>query len=261
MHRAITHIWMSPGAGKKNHSGFHTLSGIAGITILALLLTASGIVFGFRMRWPVELISAGLCLGVTALTVFLAMQLGRRSTQDATVFFLMEGDRLFAMDARRLVPHGRDILSHVTALIEVQQFLRSIAEIPYLPAGADEILKVERIQENRSHFVLICQVRHPNRRVVRRTYFLIKNIENQELLLRQLERREHPSNPLEQTESRRPFYIMLSSLGSAGFGTICLLSHPAIAHLPQNLYFPCLGATFAALCCTVWLVIRQHRGE
>ena len=99
------------------------------------------------------------------------------------------GTGFFAVDARSLVYYGRDILSHAAATMEVQQFLQKLAENPYLPAGADEIRRVERIREHRSHYALVCQVRHPNRRTVRRTYFLVKGLEDQELLLHQLERR------------------------------------------------------------------------
>ena len=173
-----------------------------------------------------ELLSLALCLGISALTVFLALRLGRRSVQDATVFFWMEGDRLFAVDARSLVYHGRDILSHAAAMMEVQQFLQKLAENPYLPAGADEIRRVERIRENRSHYALVCQVRHPGQRTVRRTYFLVKGLEDQELLLRQLERRKSWENDLDAAENRNPFFILLSALACGGnsledLGALC----------------------------------------
>ena len=261
MGNGIVHIWMSPDTSQKSRYGLRTLGGVVGIVALALLLICGGTVLSLRMGWPMESVSLVLCLGVAVLSVFLAARLGRRAVRDATVFFLMKGDRLFAMDARRLVYHGRDVLSYAAAMIEVQGFLRKIAEEPYLPAGADEILKVERIRENRSHYALSCQVRHPDRRVVRRTYFLVKGMEGQELLLRQLERRERWENIWERKEDRRPLYILVSSLACGGFGTLCILSHPAVAQLPQSIYFPCLGAALAALSCTVWLVIRLRRGE
>ena len=61
-------------------------------------------------------------------------------------------------------------------------FSRSWRKNPYLPAGADEIRRVERIRENRTHYALVCQVRRPGQRTVRRTYFLVKGLEDQELL-------------------------------------------------------------------------------
>lgn len=81
------------------------------------------------------------------------------------------------------------------------------------------------------------------------------------MLLRQLERREGWAGAPEVKENRKPFYILLSALACCGFGVLCVLSHPAVARLPQSIYFPCLGAAFAALCCAVWFGIRQHQGE
>lgn len=261
MRGAITHIWMSPDTREKSRYGLRTLGGIAGIVALAMLLVVGGTVLGLSLGWPIEQVSLLLCLGGTALVVFLAVRVGRRSATDATLFFQMEGDRLFAVDARRLVHHGRNALDHAAAMGEVQQFLRKIAKDPYLPAGADEILKVERLREEPSYYVLVCRVRHPDRQVIRRTYFLGKGMEDQELLLRQLERREHVENAWEPAEDRTPFFILLSALVCISFGALCVLSHPAVAQLPQGLYFPCLGAAFAALCVLVYLVVRQRRGE
>ena len=261
MQGKILKIWLSPDSAKKSRYGWRTLGGILGIAALAVLLICVGAVWLTASGVPVELLSLALCLGVSALTVSLALGLGRRSVRDATVFFWMEGDRLFAMDARRLVYHGRDILSHAAATMEVQRFLRNLAESPYLPAGADEILKVEHIRESRSHYALVCRVRHPNRKVIRRTYFLVKGMEDQETLLRHLERREHCDSAWELTENRKPFYILLSALACCGFAALCVLSHPAVAQLPQSIYFPCLGAAFAALGVLVYLAIRQRRGE
>ena len=132
---------------------------------------------------------------------------------------------------------------------------------PYLPAGADEVRKVERIKENGSHYVLSCQVRRPDGRMGKKTYFLIKGCRDEELLLRQLERRKIWAGALELAENRNPRFILLSALACAGFSALCVLSHPALARLPQEIYFPCLGAAFLSLGCLVYFVIRQRRGE
>ena len=261
MQGKILNIWLSPDTANKSRYGWRTLGGILGIAALALLLTCGGAVWLISRGGPVIQLSLVLCLGVSALTVFLALRLGRRSVRDATVFYWMEGDRLFAMDARSLVYHGRDILSHAAATMEVQQFLQKLAENPYLPAGADEIRKVEKIREHRSHYALVCQVRHPGQRTVRRTYFLVKGLEDQELLLHQLERRKSWEKDLDAAENRNPFFILLSALACGGFVLLCVLSHPAVARLPQDIYFPCLGLAFAALCVLVYFAIRQSRGE
>ena len=84
---------------------------------------------------------------------------------------------------------------------------------------------------------------------------------DEELLLRQLERRKIWAGALELAENRNPRFILLSALACAGFSALCVLSHPALARLPQEIYFPCLGAAFLSLGCLVYFVIRQRRGE
>ena len=258
---AFKQIWMSRDTGRKSRYGLRTLGGVTGIAVLAAALAGGGAVLGVSMGWPAKPAALILCLVVTALTAGLAVGLGRRSVGDRTVFFLTEEDRLFVADAGSLTDHGGDLISHVQGVLKTQQFLRRLARSPGLPAGADEIVRVEGIRENRTHYALACQVRRPNRSVVRRTCFLVKGMEDQEQLLRQLERRERRAGAPEGRENRKPFYILLSILVCCGFSGLCVLSHPAVALLPRSVYFPCLGAAFAALCCAAWFGLRQHRGE
>ena len=257
----VTKIWLSPDSEKKSRYGLRTLGGIVGIAVLALLLVCGGTVLMLSRGWSRELFPLILCLGVTALAVFLAVRLGRRSVQDATVFFLTEEDALFAVDVRQLVRPGHNLPGYAAAAAETQKLLRRIGAQPYLPAGADEVRKVERIKENGSHYVLSCQVRRPDGRMGKKTYFLIKGCRDEELLLRQLERRKIWAGALELAENRNPRFILLSALACAGFSALCVLSHPALARLPQEIYFPCLGAAFLSLGCLVYFVIRQRRGE
>ena len=257
----IKQIWMSEDTQRKSRYGLRTLTGILGIMVLALALILGGTMLGFSAGWPAQIFATALCVGVTALVVLLAAGLGRRSMGDATVFLLTEEDRLFVLDARRLADYGGNAVAYAAGLLKTQQFLRTLARSPYLPAGADEILRVEGIKENRSHYALACQVLRPNQKAARRTYFLVKGMEDQELLLRQLERREGRADAPEITEDRKPFYLLISILACFGFGVLCVLSHPAVAQLPQSIYFPCLSAAFAALCGAVWFGIRRHRGE
>ena len=138
----IEQIWMSQNAGKKNRYGLQMLGGIVGIVVLALVLILGGTVVGFQLGLPMKLISVVLWLGVTAFMVIFAMKLGRKSVKDVTVFFLMEGDRLFVLDSRKLVDFGTEALSHAAAMVKIQKFLDRMARDPYLPVGADEIVKV-----------------------------------------------------------------------------------------------------------------------
>lgn len=257
----VRKIWMSPDTGKRSRYAWRTLGGIAGIVLLALILICGGVSLMFYMDWPRESFLLVLCLGVTVLAVFLAARLGRRAVQDAAVFFLTEGDRLFAMDARRLVYHGNGVLGYAIGTVETQQFLRQIGNYEYPPAGADLIVKVERIRANRSHYAVVCRIRHPDRHMVRRTYFLMKGMEDEELLLHQLERRKNWDSTLGASEDRSLQYLLVSALACTGLAVLCVLSHPAVSKLPQVVYFPCLGAAFIAFCCMVCIVIRHRRGE
>ena len=104
------------------------------------------------MDWPKESALVLLCLGTVVLALFLAAQLGRRSVQNATVFFLTEEDQLFAVDVRRLIYTGRSPLDLAVSAFQTEQFLRKLASAPCIPAGADEIRSVERIRENGFHY-------------------------------------------------------------------------------------------------------------
>ena len=254
-------VWMSPNPGRKNRYAQRTLGGIAGIAVLMLLLICGGTLLPFYLHWPREAFSVLLCLGVTALTVWLALRVGWRSAGDATIFFLTEDDRLYMMDARTLSDHGHGVPGYAAGTAEIQKSLRAMAERPFLPAGADEILKVERIRENRTYYAMVCQVCRSNRQMVKRTCFLVKGYEDEDLLLYQLERRESWENRLELAENRNPLYLLISALALAGFIALCVMSHPEVGRLPQGIYLPCLGAAFIAFFFVVYFVLRLRRGE
>lgn len=254
-------VWLSPDTAQKSRYGFRTLGGIAGITALMVLLIVGGTFLSFYLNLPREIFSVMLVCGVTVLAAVLGLKLGWRGVQDATVFFLTEDDRLFVMDARTLSNHGRGILGYAMGTMETQKFLRELADQPFVPAGADEILKVEQFKECRTYYAVRCQARRPNRQVLKRTYFLVKGYEDEELLLRHLERRQNWKTALESTENHNPLYILLSTLVFGGFTVLCVLSHPVLGKLPQSIYFPCLGAAFIAIFFVVYFIIRQRRGE
>lgn len=257
----IKTIWMSPGQGRENRYSLHTLGGIAGVVGLILVVCLGGTAWGILAGWPMEVVSVALCLGAAALGMALAVRVGRRSAGEALVFFLVEGDRLFVLDARRLVDHGHDVFRYAAATARVQRCLREIAVQFYLPSGAQEILKVENLKENRGHCALVCLVRQGEDGAVRQTFLLPEGLEHREELLRQLERRKGWENTVEVVENRNPFRILASALVCAGFGAVCVFSHPAVGQLPETLYFPCLGLAFLALCCAVWFGVKQSRGE
>lgn len=202
-----------------------------------------------------------LVLLASTLGIVLTARLGRRGMQDATIFFLTENDGLWIMDARSIPNYGDGFLGFAVGAMETQAFLRLQGKKPYLPQGADEILKVWGIKENNSHYVIRCQSRHPNKRVTRHTYFLVKGLQDEEMLLKEFERRKTWENTLEPAENRNMWYILLSGVGLAVCVIMCVMSHPAVARMPGTIYFPCMGASLIAFCFLFYFIIRQRRGE
>lgn len=257
----IKNLWMSRDSGGKSRFGLRSLGGVLGIVALALLLAGGGTVLMLRRGLPVQDFGLMLCLPVTALVMTLALRLGRRTVQDATVFFLTEDDRLFILDARELVDYGRNAVDNVLGAFKTQQLLRELAQRRELPGRAREIVKVENLKDRGGSLSAVCLVRDINGRPFRLSCFLVRGMENEEELIRQLERRRNWRDALEERDSRRPLYILLSTACLAAFTALCVLSHPAVSRLPQGLYFPCLLGAFVAVCFLAWFAVRQRRGE
>ena len=254
-------VWMSPDTAGKSRCGLRTLGGIAAIPVLMLLLTAGGVFLSFYWALPRAAFSLILVFGVTALGVALALRVGWRSVGDATVFFLTEDDRLFLLDARGLVGPSRNVLDYAADAMKTQALLRRLARQPHVPTQAEEILRVASIRENGGYYAIRCETRRPNSKAALCTRFLVKGLEDEELLLRHLERRKSWADALEARENRNPFRILVSALLLAACAALCVLSHPAVGTLPQAVYFPCLGAAFVAFCFLVFFLIRLRRGE
>lgn len=254
----IKKIWISSDSGKHT---LHILGGIPGIALLMTVLIIGGMFLSFFFDLPRKIFSVILCVAVTALGVFLALRLGQRTVRDVTVFFLTENDRLYAIDARRLSRYGHNITSYVTGTLQTQQLLRHFSKISHIPAGADEILKVEHIRENSTHYVFRCQTGGPDCSPVRRTYFLVKGYPDEESLLQHMERRQNWESTLEPVSCRHRPAVLISCLLLAVFAILCLLSHPVCSRLPHSIYFPCLGGAFLAFFSLIYFVIRCRRGE
>lgn len=257
----VKKIWMPPTAGRKNRYAVTTLGSILGIALLMLLLIAGGITLSFALSLPREITAVVLCLGVTLLGVGLALCAGRRSVQEATVFFLTQDDKLYVLDARQFPYQDYRAAGYVANAAKTQQFLQNLAEKPFLPAAASEIRKVESMRENRTHYALRCQVCRPHRPVMCHTYLLVKGYEDETALRHELMRRESWETALEPKENRNPFFLFLSGLFFCFFVAGCLLSHPAFQQWPQALYYPFLLAAFVAFFFIIYFLIRQRRGE
>lgn len=254
-------MWTSSRTARKSHYGLRTAGGVLAVTVLATALAAGGVFLGFRLELPMEAVSLVLVVGVTALVLALALALGRGSVRDATVFYLTEDHRLFALDVRSLVRYTGGPIGFAAGAMHTQQLLRELAASGRIPAGAQEILQVNRLKENAHGHVILCLVRHPGGGSARRTFFLWESVPDREMLLQELERRQGWTGGPEVPENHTPFRLFCSGLALAVLAALCVLSHPAVGQLPGTLYFPCLGAAFASLICLVYFIVRQNRGE
>lgn len=261
MRMALKQVWMSRDTARKRRRGLRTLGGAGAIAALAAALTCGGVFLSFALDLPREVFFLLLVCGVTALAVLLAAGLGRRWLRDVTVFFLTEDGRLFGLDVRSLARCGRGAAGFVSGTLETQELLRELARRPQVPAGADEIVRVDGIRETGTSYAVRCRVNRPGCRAVPRTYFLVKGIPEEEALLRQLERRQSWETTLEPGVSGHPLRILVSALVLAGFTALCVLSHPAVGYLPRAVYFPCLGAAFLAVISLVCFAVLYRRGR
>lgn len=254
-------IWTSADTARKSSYGMRMSGGVLAITVLAIVLVSGGVFLAFRLGLPMKTVSVVLVAGVTALVLALALVLGRCGVRDATVFYLSGDDRLFALDVRSLARYRKGAAGFAAGTMHTQQLLRELARNDNIPAGADEIVKVELLLEKPRHHLIRCLVRRPGGRSARRTFFLWQGVADSDVLLRELERRQGWTGGPEIPENRTPFRLFCSGLALAVLAVLCVLSHPAVGQLPEALYFPCLGAAFAALFCLVYFIVRQNRGE
>ena len=72
------------GIKESNHYAARLAAGIAGIILLAAVLLGGGVFLMFHFEELKLVISVALCLGVTALIIWLAFRVGRKSMQDVT---------------------------------------------------------------------------------------------------------------------------------------------------------------------------------
>lgn len=254
-------IWMSPETKKKSHFFLGTTGVILGIVLLSVLLILTGSILIEILGLSKKVFSLFLCIGVTILGVYLALKTGQRSLQNTMVFFLTEEDRLFVLDVRTLVYCGNNFISYQKASGKIQTYLRKLSQKPFLPRDAHEIVKVNFIKENRNSYVLNCQIKYQESFMEEQTFFLVKGYEEEELLLYQLERRKTWENVLEPSTRKTPFYILISGLSMVLCGGVCVLSHPMIEKLPQEIYFPFLGLAYLFFSIFLYFIVRYRRGK
>lgn len=257
----VKKIWMTRDTGRKSMYAWRTMGGIFGIAALMLLLIAGGVVLMPRTGLSREAFSLILCLGVTGLGVWLGLRLGKRTLQDCTVFVLTAEGKLYGLRAGDLAGGEWNGIAYAQGTLNVQRFLRRLAEKPFLPAAADEICRVETIREHRTEYVVRCRVRRPGGHSALKTFFVDRNMADADLLLRELERRQGWETDLEPGENANPLGIVLSAGALAVLVLLCVFSHPAQGQLPESIYYPCLAGAVGAFGGMVYFILRQRRGE
>lgn len=80
-------VWMSPETGKKSQYGHRAVGGILGIVFLMTVLLFTGTFLSLSFGLSQQSFSMILVLFATALSIALAVRMGYRGMQDATIFF------------------------------------------------------------------------------------------------------------------------------------------------------------------------------
>ncbi|WP_367925559.1 hypothetical protein [uncultured Ruthenibacterium sp.] len=251
-------IWMSPQTEKHNPSLWRLGAQVIAIVVLAFFLIIAGMKLVYRWNLPQPTSLLVLCLFITALVIFLAYRLGRHNARNLAAFFLDEENRLFAMDFRWVLSCNHRITYHDWK--RLQQWTERIRIQKIVPDGAAEILRVENIRENPSDYAVVCQVRRYGR-IGRLTLMLMKGYEDEDWLLRELERRRNWDSRLAEDDDRRPLGLAVGAL-VLGIGALgALFSHPALGYLPQIIYFPALAVVLVGIVMLVSFIVKRHRGE
>ena len=85
--------------------------------------------------------------------------------------------------------------------------------------------------------------------------------QDEDWLIRELERRRGWENQLEQREDPSAAGMAVSGLLLLCSVAVCFFSHPAQARLPQNFYFPALALAGVGAAALLYWSVRRHRNE
>ena len=251
-------IWMTDKGGRY---AARMLLGTVGIAAAALagvcLLAVGGIVLG----WPAMEAALLALIFAAAVTVALAVLLGRACVRDALIFYQDEEGALWVLDARWMAG-GR---SSLIMAAETGRFLKKVRQAgaaagPLITGAGGRVLSVENLKPLWRGHSAVCRISLPGGRVCRRS-FRIGGIPDEEELLAVLSRLMPEGAEPDPFDNRNRIkglcFLLLFVLCAA----VCALSHPAAGVLPQEIYFPFLGISLLPLCAAVYFFIRHHRGE
>ena len=242
-------MWASPHLGKRGHYIRFLLGSIGGILLLGLLLSVGGAMVLMPLGTNKALPSLFFCLGTALLMGVLALNLGRKSAMECTLFF--EDLQLYVFDARAFA--SGKVLDFFQGVRTAQRILSSLAENPSIPLGARKITRVEAIVPHRTYFLLRLQGHGP-------VYLLSRRLEGAEELVGLLQRKTSSSWGQNTREKKRTLGHSWQRDGSAAFCLLAYLCHPAVGALPLFLYAPCVLLAFGAFSLLVYFFVLHHRG-
>ena len=233
-------VWTPPEKGRSRYAA-RSIGGVLVAVFFCMAIICIVMLLAIHFGWPVWSASAVVCAVATVLCIWLAVAAGRRSLRDALMFLLDGKDRLFVLDVRLLAGLARNITGFVRAAVEIQRELErlknTLPEMRKPPNAAVQIVQVEHIAERARGRALLCRVRYAGGREEKRTYLLVRGYEDEDWLLRELERRMPGEALVEPRQTRAPLYAVLSLAALAVCTVLCVLSHPAVAVLPQCCMF------------------------
>ena len=264
-------IWMSEITGQSdNKYAVRMVLGILGCIILAMFTAAIGAVVSIKLEEHKEVISLLSLLFGTLLVVWCAVRLGKMSVRDTLIFCKDENDNLFVLNLRDKVRHRKGIIGYTAMAAETERLQTQLKNDGILEEKmkdgtigrmACEILSVRNIKPQKDGHSLVCDVRFPSGRTGKATYLLYHGYDQEDELLYHLERRLHKVITGEVEKNPYPVRIAVSALALAGVIVLCVLSHPAVAILPEAIYFPCFGLAYVPLCVMLYYIIKMRRGE
>jgi len=264
-------IWMSEISGQSdNKYAIRMVLGLLGCILLAVVLSVGGAILSIKMEGQKELISVLSLILTTVLVIWGALRLGKLSIRDTLIFCKDVNDTMYVLNLRDKVRYRKGLVGYASMVAETERLqtkLRNEGTLEQkLKDGtigemACEIISVKNIKVQRDGHSVVCRIKYPGGRCGNVTYQVSKGFEQEDELLHHLERRWQRSVNGEIEKNPYPVRIFASAVALICVITICVCSHPAVAVLPEAVYFPCLGISVVPLWLLLYYVTKMRRGE
>jgi len=264
-------IWMSKISGQSdNKYAIRMVLGLFGCVLLAVVFSVGGAMLSIKMEEQKELISVLSLVLTTVLVIWGALRLGKMSVRDTLIFCKDENDEMYVLNLRDKVRYRKGLIGYTSMVAETERLqtkLRNEGTLEQkLKDGtigemACEILSVKNIKVQRDGHSVVCLVKYPNGRCGNATYQISKGFEQEDELLYHLERRWQRRVSGEMEKNPYPVRIFASAVTLICVIALCVCSHPAVAVLPEAIYFPCLGISVVPLWFLLYYVTKMRRGE